>query len=208
MRAGRLIVVSAPSGVGKSTVCQRLRDRHAELAISVSFTTRCPRGRERDGVEYHFVEEATFDRMIAAGAFLEWADVHGARYGTAREDVERLLADGKDVLFDIDVQGGRQIKSARPDALLVFLLPPSVEEWVRRLRGRATETPDEIERRLRAGVQELEAGRRYDRLVVNGDLDSTIEELEDLCCGEDRSGPAAHTALLDGLLFEARRMLS
>jgi len=108
-RRGRLVVVSAPSGTGKSTVCRELVARHDEVEVSISYTTRAPRGDERDGVEYHFVDDATFDRMVAEGAFVEWAHVHGRRYGTARADVEALLAEGKDALCDLDGQGGQQI---------------------------------------------------------------------------------------------------
>ncbi len=180
-RRGRLVVVSAPSGAGKSSVCNALVARNADVAVSISYTTRPARGSERDGVEYHFVEDTRFDAMIAAGQFLEWADVHDRRYGTARADVGALLVAGKDVLFDIDVQGGMQIQRAAPDsALLVFVLPPSVEELVRRLTGRGTESADQIASRLHTAIWELEQGLAYDCHLVNDRLDEAVEELDRL----------------------------
>lgn len=177
-RSGKLLVVSAPSGTGKSTVCAELRRRHADIGVSVSHTTRPPRGAERDGVEYYFVSEQFFERMVAAGEFLEWANVFGKRYGSSRAEVERLLLAGKDVLFDIDVQGGRQVKRARPDALLVFLLPPSLEELQRRLRGRGTESEEQIRLRLKTAAEELRAGRDYDVHVVNDELERAIADVD------------------------------
>jgi guanylate kinase len=179
-RQGKLVVVSAPSGTGKSTLCAELRRRHSDIGVSVSHTTRPPRGAERDGVEYYFVSEEFFERMVAAGEFLEWANVFGKRYGSSRAEVERLLAAGKDVLFDIDVQGGRQIKRARPDALLIFLLPPSLAELQRRLRGRGTESEEQIRLRLRTAAEELRAGLQYDGHVVNDDLERAIAEVDSL----------------------------
>lgn len=179
-RQGKLVVVSAPSGTGKSTLCAELRRRNADIGVSVSHTTRSPRGAERDGVEYYFVSEEFFERMVTAGEFLEWANVFGKRYGSSRAEVERLLAAGKDVLFDIDVQGGRQIKRARPDALLIFLLPPSLVELQRRLRGRGTESDDQIRLRLRTAAEELRAGFQYDGHVVNDDLERAIAEVDSL----------------------------
>jgi guanylate kinase len=173
----RLVVISAPSGTGKSTVCRRLIASCEDVAVSISYTTRTPRGRERDGKEYHFVDDATFDRMIAEDAFLEWAEVHGRRYGSGHADVQRLLDEGKDVLFDIDVQGGKQIKSRVRDALLIFLLPPSIEELVRRLRGRGTESEKQLATRMRNAEWELKQGSDYDYHVVNDDLEEATAEV-------------------------------
>lgn len=178
-RPAKLVVVSAPSGTGKTTVCTALVRRSREVAISISYTTRAPRGSERDGVEYHFVDDARFDRLIAEGAFLEWAHVHQRRYGTARADTEALLAAGKDVLFDIDVQGGQQIKRAMPDAtLLVFVLPPSIDELVRRLTGRGTESVDQVAGRLRTAIWELEQGLEYECHLVNDQLTEAVAALD------------------------------
>jgi len=151
-RKGRLVVISAPSGAGKSTVCRIIGSREPDVTLSVSYTTRKPRGRERDGIEYHFIDDATFDRMIVEGKFLEWAEVHTKRYGSGREETEKLISTGKDVLFDIDVQGGKQIKQAIEEAVLIFLLPPSIDELVRRLSKRKTESESEIRRRLNVAV--------------------------------------------------------
>lgn len=175
---GKLVVVSAPSGTGKSTVCRRLLAAHQDVAVSISYTTRAPRGNERDGRAYHFVDEDTFDRMVSEGAFLEWARVHDRRYGSARADVEALRTAGKDVLFDIDVQGGKQIKRAEPDAVLIFLLPPSIDELIRRLRGRGTETEAQVARRMDAARWELEQGAGYDHHVINRILEDAVEEID------------------------------
>ncbi|HUU00310.1 MAG TPA: guanylate kinase [Myxococcota bacterium] len=177
---GRLVVISAPSGTGKSTVCRRLRAAHDDIAVSVSYTTRAPRGSERDGAEYHFVDDACFDRMIEAGEFLEWAEVFGKRYGSGRADVDQLLAEGKDVLFDIDVQGGAQIKEAVPEAVLIFLLPPSMDELIRRLNLRGTESAAQMRKRLQKAVWELEQSGQYDYLVVNDDLDRALARVNSI----------------------------
>lgn len=208
-RRGRLVVVSAPSGTGKSTVCRALVARREEVEVSISYTTRAPRGAERDGVEYHFVDDATFDAMIARGAFLEWAPVHDRRYGTARADVDALLDAGKDVLFDIDVQGGQQIKQVVPDALLVYILPPSLAELVARLTGRGTETPEQIAGRLRTAIWELEQGFDYDCHVLNDDLEAAIADLDGL---RSQPLPTARRSRMDEklrlLLSEARSELA
>ncbi|HOX47506.1 MAG TPA: guanylate kinase [Myxococcota bacterium] len=188
IRPGRLIVVSAPSGTGKSTLCTRLCELQPQVAVSISYTTRPPRGAERDGVEYHFVDDAEFDRLVAADAFLEWARVHSRRYGTARANVEKLLAEGRDVLFDIDVQGGFQIKRAVPAARLVFLLPPSLAELARRLRGRETETEAQVRERMRAAAWELAQGRGYECFVINDELERAVRELDAVRRAERLSG--------------------
>ena len=194
---GRLVVISAPSGTGKSTVCGRLRAEHDDIAVSVSYTTRAPRGSERDGVEYHFVDDACFDHMIAAGDFLEWAQVFGRRYGSGRADVERLLGEGKDVLFDIDVQGGAQIKKAVPDALLVFLLPPSMDELIRRLDLRGTESAAQMRKRLHKAVWELRQSDYYDYHVVNDDLDQALARVNSIRRGSPNDGGRNATLVAD-----------
>ncbi len=163
----RLTVLSGPSGVGKSTVVRELRRRHPELWLSVSVTTRFPRPGEQDGVHYHFVDGAEFDRLVAEGELLEWAEFAGNRYGTPRRPVEKCLAHGVPVLLEIDLQGARQVRARMSGAQLVFLAPPSWEELVRRLTGRGTEPADVIERRLAAARTELAAEEEFDTTIVN-----------------------------------------
>ena len=176
--APRLFVLSGPTAVGKSTVVRHLRDAHPEVWVSVSVTTRFPRPGEKDGVHYHFVTEAEFDRMVAAGEMLEWAVVHGlAKYGTPRRPVERALASGRSALLEIDLQGARQVRAAMPDALLVFLAPPSWDEMVRRLVGRGTELEGERRRRLETARVELAAESEFDVTLVNTDVETVCREL-------------------------------
>jgi guanylate kinase len=177
----RLVVLAGPTAVGKGTVAACVRTNHPEIWISVSVTTRAPRPGEVDRVHYHFISEADFDEMIAADGLLEWAVVHGAaRYGTPREPVEEQLAAGKPALLEIDLQGARQVRARMPDALMVFLKPPSWEELVRRLVGRGTEGPEERERRLETARIELEAEDEFDVTIVNTNVESACEELVDL----------------------------
>lgn len=176
-RIGVPIVVSAASGTGKTSLCDRLLKTLSSTARSISYTTRAPRGEERDGVHYHFVSGQKFDEMIQRGEFIEWAKVFEHRYGTGVRSVQEQLAGGVDVLLDIDVQGGAQIKTKLPDALLIFLLPPSMDELRRRLENRATDTPEVIEHRLAKARSEIEQAPLYDYLVVNDDFDTAAEEL-------------------------------
>ncbi len=163
--AGLLLVLSAPSGAGKTTLAHRLRASHADAVFSVSVTTRAPRGQERDGIDYHFVSAERFAALVAQGALAEWAEVHGQRYGTLRETVEAALRAGRIALFDIDVQGGAQLRHAFPrESATVFILPPSVAELERRLRGRSTDSEDVIARRLAAARAEVARGDRQLRL--------------------------------------------
>ncbi|MDX6743135.1 guanylate kinase [Actinocorallia sp. A-T 12471] len=173
----RLTVLSGPSGVGKSTVIAHLRADHPEVWLSVSVTTRKPRPGETDGVEYYFTDDAGFDRMVAEGSLLEWAEFAGNRYGTPRAPVEDRLAAGVPTLLEIDLQGARQVRETMPDARLVFLAPPSWEELVRRLVGRGTESDEVIERRLAAARVELAAEKEFDTTLVNHSVPGVIEEL-------------------------------
>src|SRR5690242_9208285 len=163
---GILLVISSPSGAGKTTLAHLLAQQE-KLEFSVSYTTRAHRAGEREGIDYKFVTEDEFSRMIDRGEFAEWAVVHGNRYGTAVHTVNRALDDGKDYLFDIDYQGGEQIRRQWPqESVLVFILPPSMAELERRLRRRATDSPEAIERRLAMATRELEHFGEYDYLVV------------------------------------------
>ncbi|MFE7317668.1 MULTISPECIES: guanylate kinase [unclassified Streptomyces] len=173
----RLTVLSGPSGVGKSTVVAHLRKVHPEIWLSVSATTRKPRPGERHGVQYFFVEDEEFDKLIANGELLEWAEFAGNRYGTPRRAVMDRLEAGEPVLLEIDLQGARQVRESMSDAHLVFLAPPSWEELVRRLTGRGTEAPEVIERRLEAARIELAAEKEFDVTLVNTSVEDVSREL-------------------------------
>ncbi|MDX2025208.1 guanylate kinase [Microcella sp.] len=178
---GRLVVLAGPTAVGKGTVSTFIRENHPDVLLSISATTRSPRPGEVDGVHYYFVDDAEFDAMIDRHDLLEWATVHNAsRYGTPRPPVEAALASGRSVLLEIDLQGARQVRETMPDAVLVFLLPPSWEELVRRLVGRGTESPDEQSRRLETARVELAAQDEFDVLVVNDDVRRAAQEVVDL----------------------------
>ena len=178
VRRSRLVVLAGPTAVGKGTVAAAIREAHPEIWISVSATTRPPRPGEVDGVHYWFVSDEEFDRMIGAGELLEWAVVHGnARYGTPRLPVEAMLEQGRPALLEIDLQGARQVRETMPEALFVFLKPPSWEELVRRLTGRGTESAQEQARRLETAVAELAAEPEFDVTIVNHEVHAAAEEL-------------------------------
>lgn len=172
-----LTVLSGPSGVGKSTVVAGLRKTRPDIWLSVSVTTRSPRPGEVDGREYSFVSDEAFDAMVANGELLEWAGFAGYRYGTPRAPAEQRIAAGVPVLLEIDIAGARQVRRAVPDALLVFLAPPSWDELVRRLTGRGTEPPEVIARRLELAAREIEAGREFDITLVNTSVDDVCGQL-------------------------------
>ena len=174
-RRGRLFVLAAPSGAGKDTLLNRVLATCPGIQRCVTFTTRPPRAGEAEGVDYHFVDVATFERMRDAGAFLEWATVYGHYYGNSREWVEARLAAGTSVVMRVDVQGALTLRALFPDAPLIFVAPPSREEQERRLRGRDSEVPADIERRLAASAWEMAQVRGFDYLVVNDDLEDATD---------------------------------
>jgi guanylate kinase len=180
-------VISSPSGGGKTTLTRKAIEALPGLVFSVSYTTRPQRTGESDGRDYHFVDEATFDRMVAADAFLEWAPVHGCRYGTARRETEEALVGGQDLMLDIDVQGSRQLReSGFEGAVYVFVLPPDYATLRERLTARGRERGEEVERRLSVAAREVAEFESYDYLIVNDDLSRSIEELVSIVRSERR----------------------
>lgn len=177
-RRGTLIVIAGPSGVGKGSIVAQLLARDPDrLALSVSATTRAPRPGEVEGVHYRFVSDEAFDAMIERGELLEWAEVVGHRSGTPRRAVEELLASGHDVVLEIDVQGARQVRALVPDAVLIFVAPPSLRELERRLRDRGTESEERIALRLATASAELDERDRFDHVVVNDDLQTASSQV-------------------------------
>jgi len=177
----RLVVLAGPTAVGKGTVAAYIRSHFPDVWVSVSMTTRKPRPREIDGKHYYFVDDAQFDRMRAAGEFLEWAVVHGrAKYGTPGRPVEEALTAGRKALLEIDLQGARQVREQKPEALFVFLAPPSWDELVRRLVGRGTESEEERGVRLATAREELAAQKEFDITIVNDNVQRASEELVSL----------------------------
>lgn len=180
------LVLAAPSGTGKTTIVHALVHGSDGYTFSVSATTRAPREGEKDGVDYHFVDRETFTRMADAGELVEWAEVHGELYGTPRSELAAAERRGEHVVLDIDVQGARQIRDAVPGAVLVFVLPPSVDTLKRRLAGRGTESRDQLAARLRTALKELEAATEFDYIVVNDELDRTLEDVWGIVRAERR----------------------
>jgi len=184
----RLVVLAGPTAVGKGTVAGEIRKHHPEVWISVSATTRAPRPGEQAGVHYHFVSEEEFSRLVAAGEMLEWAVVHqAARYGTPRRAVEQMLEEGRPALLEIDLQGARQVRESMPEALFVFLKPPSWDELVRRLTGRGTESAEDQARRLETALEELAAEEEFDVTIVNREVHAAAEELVALMVDQQES---------------------
>ena len=187
--SSRLTVLAGPTAVGKGTVSAEVRRRYPDVWISVSATTRRPRPGETHGVHYLFVDDAEFDRMVADGEFLEWAVVHGrAKYGTPRQPVLDKLAEGRPALLEIDLQGARQVRETMPEALFVFLAPPSWDELVRRLVGRGTEEAEEQERRLETARIELAAEKEFDVTIVNASVQDAAKQLVKLVRSPSTTG--------------------
>ncbi len=177
-RRGVLLIVASPSGAGKTSLCRRLMADHAGLELSVSMTTRPIRPGEQAGRDYHFVDREEFQRLVEADAFLEWANVHGNLYGSPRAPVDRALAEGRDVLFDIDWQGAREVaRRCKEDAVRVFILPPSLEELRRRLVTRSQDAEEVIDRRIANAKGEIEHAAEFDYVFVNDDFDRSYAEL-------------------------------
>ncbi len=179
-----LFVITAPSGAGKSSICWAVIERVQGLAFSVSHTTRAPRQHERDGVDYYFVDDETFDRMIREDRFLEWAEVYGRRYGTSRDEVERARQNGIDLLIEIDRQGARNIRAGFPEAVGVFLMPPSFRSLNERLMKRGSESAEEINKRLAIAADETKDYPLFDYAVVNDDFDKAVAMLEAIIWAE------------------------
>jgi guanylate kinase len=183
-RRGALFVVSAPSGAGKTTLCREVRLRVPDLAYSVSYTTRSPRPGEIEGTDFCFVSEAVFTELSERGEFAEWASVHGNRYGTRASVLEKALAEGRDILLDIDTQGASQLSRRYPEAVLVFITAPSMTELEQRLRERRSDAESEIARRLRRAREEIALWRNYHYLVVNRDVKEASEQLTAIILAE------------------------
>lgn len=196
---GRLFVVSAPSGTGKTTVVERLAQRVPDLALSRSYTSRRARPGETDGVDYNFITRARFEEMIAAEEFLEWADVFGNFYGTCATDVEQHIASGRDIVLVIDVQGARQVRQRYRHTVGVFVLPPSFEVLEQRLRGRSKDPEEAMQRRLQTARDEVAAFTEYDYVVVNDELEACVDRL--------RAIVLAERAKLPCILHEAERIV-
>ncbi len=175
---GKLIVLTGPSGVGKGTLVQILLQRHPELYLSISATTRSPRPGEVHGQHYYFISRADFEKMISDGALLEWAEFAGNYYGTPRLPVEQKIAEGKTILLEIELEGANQVSASLPDALRIFILPPSFSILEQRLRDRAQDSEAAIVRRLQRARLEMDAAKQFDRQIVNDDLETALQQLE------------------------------
>lgn len=194
--AKRLIVISAPSGAGKTTLCDRLLKDFPGLVLSISSTTRAPRGAEKHGKEYFFLSREAFEKDIRAGKFAEWANVHGNYYGTSKAAIENAFRDGKSVLLDIDVQGAESLRKSFPrESVLVFIAPPSLETLERRLRSRGTDNEETIQKRVRNARAEMEKMPVFDTIIVNDELDRAYDELRAVVAERLRAaGPAGGAA--------------
>ena len=189
LTTGHLFIVSAPSGAGKSTLCNAVRRHLSDLAYSVSYTTRPPRTGEREGADYYFISEADFMRGISEGRWAEWAKVHGNYYGSSAQWIERTLSSGRDILMDIDLQGARQMMHRFPLAVTIFIMPPSLEELEKRLRGRGTDSRQTIDLRLHNAKEEIAQRGICRHVVLNDDIDKATRVLIELIEGYRRGDP-------------------
>lgn len=192
-----LLVLAGPSGGGKTSVCRRMVAARPQIRFSVSVTTRPPRPGERDGVDYRFLSRESFEALIESDGLLEWAEVHGELYGTPRFDGRGSETPTRCLLLDIDVKGARQVRRREPDAVLVFLLPPSAEEMIGRLRRRGSEDEERLARRLRTAVEELAAAEEFDYVVVNEDLDVTVRTVGSILDAELHRTSRCREAVLE-----------
>lgn len=203
-RAPLLMIVSSPSGAGKTTLTGRLRREISDIAFSVSHTTRQPRHTEKDGREYHFVTQERFQRSIRQGEFLEWAHVHGNLYGTSVTEIDRAVG-RRGLLFDVDHQGARQIKSVRPDAIAVFILPPNLPTLLERLRGRESESEEVVQRRYRVAQEEIAHYGLFDYVIVNDKLEDAAQQMVAIFraeeCRRNRQAMLAEELLSEGRGF-------
>jgi len=183
-RKGKLIIISAPSGAGKSTVIPKLLKKSKNIVFSVSYTTRDIRAGERDGADYHFITRETFDKMVKQGKFLEWAIVHKNYYGTSKDDTRELLERGVDVLLDIDVQGARQVSKGPFECVKIFILPPDREALVQRLKKRGGLGEEQMKVRLKGALRELKRAAEYDYIILNDNVIMTVESLENIILSE------------------------
>lgn len=195
LRSGKLYVFAAASGAGKTTLVHAVVRKHPELRFSISYTTRKPRSNEADGVDYLFVTESEFMRLRAEGELLESAEVFGNFYATSRSQVEKHLADNRDVVLEIDWQGARQVRESMPESVTIFIMPPSVAELERRLRERRTDAPDVIERRLRDARSDISHWGEFDYVIVNDDLNRAVADLEAVLAGKGEAFSTANEAL-------------
>lgn len=186
MRKGLLVVVSGPSGAGKGTICHALLEKEPHLAYSVSATTRKPRAGEIEGESYYFLSVEAFEEMIEKDALLEWAKVYDNYYGTPLKKVEEKLAAGEDMLLEIDTQGAMKVREKFPEGVFIFILPPSLAELERRIRGRDTETEEVLQKRLKAAVEEIEVGRLYKYVVINDEVKRAVAAVRAVLAAEKR----------------------
>lgn len=195
------VILSAPSGGGKTTIARMLGERRDDVAFSISATTRPPRHYERDGRDYWFVGADEFRRMAEAGELVEWAEVHGNLYGTPRRNLDEAVREGKFLVLDIDIQGARQVRDAVPDAVLIFILPPSGDVLADRLLGRGSEDHQAMRRRLANAVGEIESAAEFDYVVLNDDLEATVDAVEEILAAESH-----RVRRIPGLDGEIRRL--
>jgi guanylate kinase len=193
--SGKLFVFAAPSGAGKTTLVHAVVTKRPELRFSISYTTRKPRRNEANGVDYLFVDEEEFMRLRDQGELLEYAEVFDHYYATSRSQVEKHLADNRNVILEIDWQGARQVRESMPECVSVFILPPSVEELERRLRDRRTDSPEVIERRLRDALSDMSHWDEFDYVIINDDLDRAVADLEAVLAGEGEASSTSDPAL-------------
>ena len=193
--SAKLFVIAAPSGAGKTTLVRALERRNSNLRFSISYTTRDQRHTEADGVDYRFVDKDEFVALQERGALLESAEVFDNFYGTSREQVEQHLANGHDVILEIDWQGARQVRESMPQCVSIFIMPPSVEELERRLRNRRTDSPEVIARRLRDSLSDMSHWDEFDYVIINDNLDQAVADLEAALAGEGESSATRNVAL-------------